>query len=47
MNENPTLFCGPTGTGKSAYIKNLINNDLDQTKFLTLEIGFSAQTTCT
>ena len=45
--ELPCLFCGPTGTGKSIYIKNTLNNKLDLTKFQTLELGFSAQTTCT
>lgn len=43
----PTLFCGPTGTGKSAYIKNMLNNFLDATKFLSIEIGFSAQSSST
>jgi len=42
MNMVHTLFCGPTGTGKSTYIKNLINNDLDNKKYFTVEIGFSA-----
>lgn len=38
------LFCGPTGTGKSCYIKNFILNDLDPSKFSSIELGFSAQT---
>jgi len=41
----PTLFCGPTGTGKSIYIKNYIIG-LPRTDFMTIEVGFSAQTTC-
>ncbi|EAS00969.2 dynein heavy chain (macronuclear) [Tetrahymena thermophila SB210] len=43
----PTLFCGPTGTGKSVYIKNLLMQKLDQKKYMTIEIGFSAQTSAT
>lgn len=46
-NDIPTLFCGPTGTGKSVYIKNALYNILDQKSFSTIEIGFSAQTSCT
>ena len=38
------LVCGPTGTGKTIYIKKILNK-LDRSKFQTLEIGFSAQTT--
>jgi len=38
----PTLFCGPTGTGKSTYIKSVLNNQLDPSKYLSIEIGFSA-----
>lgn len=44
LNETPLLFCGPTGTGKSCYIKNFILNDLDPGKFSSIELGFSAQT---
>ena len=25
LDDNPVLFCGPTGTGKSVYIKQVIN----------------------
>jgi dynein heavy chain len=41
MNEHPTLFCGPTGTGKSAYIKSVLNI-LPKEKYTAIEIGFSA-----
>ena len=38
------LVCGPTGTGKTIYIKMIMAN-LQKDKYQTLEIGFSAQTT--
>ena len=47
LNEYPTLFCGPTGTGKSIYIKDLLSNGLDRDIYQPIEVGFSAQTTCT
>lgn len=39
--ENPIMFCGPTGTGKSVYIKNVLNS-LPKNKYSPIEIGFSA-----
>jgi len=43
INENiPTLIVGPTGTGKSVYIQNVLLNTLPREKHLIIEIGFSA-----
>lgn len=41
-NEIPTLFVGPTGTGKSVYINNVLLNTLPKEKFNIIQIGFSA-----
>jgi len=47
INANiPTLFVGPTGTGKTAYIQNVVNQKLSVEKFQVIEVGFSAQTHC-
>ena len=38
------LVCGPTGTGKSLYINNIITGSLPQNKYKSLCLGFSAKT---
>ncbi len=40
----PSLFCGPTGTGKTMYIKNVLQS-YDANVYSYNELGFSAQTT--
>jgi len=42
MNNIRSLFVGPTGTGKTAYIQNVLLNKLNPAKFLTIDVGFSA-----
>jgi len=46
MANIQTLFVGPTGTGKTAYIQQVLNQQLSPEKFLIIEVGFSAQTHC-
>ena len=38
------LMCGPTGTGKSVYVNDIITKGLPQDKFKPLCLGFSAKT---
>jgi dynein heavy chain len=42
--QKNVLVCGPTGTGKTIYVKKLLRG-LDKKQYQTLEVGFSAQTT--
>jgi dynein heavy chain len=46
-HEIQSLFVGPTGTGKSAYIQNVLLNKLNREKFITIDVGFSPRLTPT
>jgi type IV secretory pathway ATPase VirB11/archaellum biosynthesis ATPase len=43
--NKPVMMVGPTGTGKTKYIQAVLEK-LPADKWLTIDVGFSAQTGC-
>jgi dynein heavy chain len=44
QHQKHVLFGGPTGTGKTVYIKNELSSTLDKSLYRTIMMTFSAQT---
>jgi dynein heavy chain, axonemal len=44
QNQVPVLLVGPTGTGKSVYMKDYLMNRLDKSSWVYMTFSFSAQT---
>ena len=42
VNDIASLFVGPTGTGKTKYIQDVLQKRLPHDKWLIIEVGFSA-----